>query len=368
VDKNLIILSLTALVVLSSACTNPSDEGPESDKSVEIHSLDVSPDEVYDEGYVTARLELENAGELPAKIDVGKNGENILNDHCPDVLGLEKEGSFQKAPEEYFNEGSKNTAELQPGEGLTLQWRLKQKGEVPLYGKKCDLNFQVPFEYKVSAYRQLQFKSSENVEGSDLTWESSSGPMVFDIETISGTGDEGRHTFIEGPEKELTALLQLYNQGREEINKGVVEVDEDSLEISFDLPGYQFTEKFEGEEMSACSGVNSGLCIVGPRGASGGSAGSVAETGAEGESGTGYVHYYWTREGAGGSTICNMDNDNALRMSEGKSRLIKCNMVNLFDKVDVGESPSQLGTIEAEINYTYIKQAGSRRVEVKYSR
>lgn len=318
-DNDLIVLSLVALTVLASGCTdNGGEEGQESPESIEIHSLEVEHDEVFEGNPVSARLELANSGNIPGSIDVGEDGSNVFKDYCPDVFQVSEDG-FQVSPQTNNVGGTKY--KLPPGAGLTLQWNLRQKGDVPLYGKRCSMEFEVPFNYSVSAYRQIQVKKDRTVEGSDLNWESSSGPLLMAIEPIGGSGEEGQGTFIQDTENadenkyidsSMDIQIQLRNTGQEGFNKGVIDINQESFEVSFELNGHEFTETMDSPDN------------------------------------------------------CEFDEDRPIRMFEGQSRVITCR-VDLIKVDELQNQLSAVGNIETKLNYTYLKDAGTRKVEVKYS-
>lgn len=250
--------------------------------------------------------------------------------------------------------------------------------------------FQVPFNYSVNSFRQIQVKRSRNVEGSQLQSKSTSGPLLFAIETIGGTGEEGKSTYIAGEDQNMRVLLQLQNRGQEGYDKGVVDIRERSLTIESDGPGdLDFTEKFTYRQDRDCEQVGGGGSgdLDGGTGASqlspSASRGSVFDrvTGlatstlkrvqgvAGGGSASGSYNYvvcsdegvYVWEADDGQEPECEVDNNGALEIYEGQSRVIVCDL-------DVPESilnPSELVEISASVNYTYKKQIGSRTVQVK---
>lgn len=305
-EKRDLALSLLVLVVFVSGCVDGGDTGTEQEStgSITIHSLDVHPQEIYEGDSVQVSLDLANTGNLPAEINAGDDGKNILKDHCRDIFSIPNDG-FQSKPDSLANSGSDM---LHPSEEAALSWTLQQDGDVPeLYDQKCNLKFQIPFSYSVSAYKQIQIKSDRSIEGTqDLQSESSSGPLLFAIETVGGTGSEGRDTFIadDGGDGDETVriLLQLQNTEQTDYNKGVVDINESSWDVSINGPGST-------------------------------------------------------------DPNCEFDpSEDKLMMYEGQSRVISCEV----PVQDIGESPSVLWEIRASIEYRYLKDAGSRTVTVKY--
>jgi len=205
----------------------------------------------------------------------------------------------------------KDSVRLKPDRDLNMRWRLEHVGNTPLYGERCDLEFAMVFNYSVNALKQVQVKRNDEVEGSpELRTQSSQGPLYFAVETVgSSTGDDS--TFVAGRDDEVTTHLQLQNIGQEGVAKGVVDLQEESLEISATEP-----LKFQ-EDIDSWSGD--------------------------------------------ADTICDIDENEDLRIFEGESRVLTCNIPAPEDI----EEPSQISEIFASVNYTYRKDLGSRRVEVE---
>lgn len=345
-DRNFTALSLLILVVLVSGCTGGNSEsGQETDKSVEIHSLSVNPTQVYSGTPINAELEIENIGKIDAQMDTGENGKKVLTDSCPDVFSIEE---FSAVPQEYNLRD--NIYKIDSDQGLTLRWRLNQEGDVPLYGRRCNLKFQIPFNYSVSGYRQIQVKSSRDVSGSSLNWESSSGPLTLAIESITGTGQEGEDTFIEGEDDKISALIQLQNEEKTEFNKGVTDIQEESMWIALTRSSGEvlFNETFKKQQTEECeynTDFNIEVC-----------------------SRTGDVKYVWQSVDGGtntdGETHCEINSGQPLRITEGKSRVIKCSYDYQAEGTDF-QDPSEILEFRSSVDYTYIKDAGSQEVEVE---
>ncbi len=318
-----VIISLLLLTVLASGCAD--SEGNETG-SITVTGLQVQPQSIYEGNSITASLDIANTGNLPASIALGTdkgsiNGRNILRNYCPDIFSP-SQFSFQ--PSELADD--EGVVKLDPGTELRMQWRLEHTGNPRLINEKCTVEFDLPFNYSVSSYRQVQIKQSSDISGSELRWESSSGPLVFAVETIGSTAEEGQTTYItpgteEGTPEEnvpdsMTVLLQLQNPSGEGYDAGVIDVNEESLEISATEP-LELDERF--------------------------SDGS------------------WVVEGDYSESRCSIDADNDIRIYDGKSRVMRCE-VPVPETID---SPGRVSEIRASINYTYLKNAGSREVEVK---
>ena len=343
-NRHFTALSLVILTILASGCIGGgnNNEGPETEKSIEIHRVDVQPTQLYEGTPLDAEIEVANVGNLDATIDVGENGGNVLTDRCTDIFSLEEPAKdFNVAPESQRIDG--NVYRVEPDEGLTIQWQLSQIGEVPLYGKRCDMKFQVPFNYSVSAYKQVQIKSDDNIEGSSLNWESSSGPLTLAIQTLGGTGDEGQDTYVEGDDSTMTMLVQFQNDNKEDFDKGVTDIQERSLWIGMVKSdgSVVFNETFETGPDIECppAGSTSTTCYR-----------------------TGETVNRWVSSSGSTDTYCNLNSDQPIRMFEGESRVMVCEF-NL-DEANFND-PAEVIEIRSSAKYTYIKDAGTRRVEVQ---
>ncbi len=316
-ERQRAILILLFLAVVASGCTSGGGD-QESTGSITVHQLSVSPQEIYEGTSVTVSLDLANTGNLPAEVDLGNDGQRVMKDYCPDIFEIEGDVSVTTS-----GERDGNRVELGPEDELRLRWRLQQKGDVPLYGQRCDLKFQVPFNYSVSTYKQVQIKRSREVEDSKLQAESSSGPLFFALETI-GSSTENPSVFIAGKDDSVSLLMQLQNRGQEGYSKGVVDVEERSLSV-------RASEPLELDENFTKNG-NSFRWEVNP--------------------GAGYSN---------SDRRC--ESGDEIRMFEGDSRVLKCDIP--VPKSGDLSSPSAISEIFARIDYAYMKDAGSRQVEVK---
>jgi hypothetical protein len=319
-ERDTTVLTLLFLAVVASGCLHASGEettvteGPES---VTIQSLEVNPTEIYEGQNVRASLTAYNSGNLPAEVLVGENGTRMLTDYCPDIFHNNHNrfsASTSTTTETRQDKGAKYS--LEPGEKIDIRWLLEQEGNVPLIGKRCRLSFSVPFNYSVEAYRQVQIKQDRNTQGSpQLNSESSSGPLVMSLDTLAGaTGRPGTYIAAEDGDNRIQLLIQLVNEEpQEEYRKGLVEIQEDSFYIQASEP-LNLDERVENGE--------------------------------------------WTSEGYSG-TRCEMP-DADFRMYQGRSVTIQCNIPVPEDF----DQPSVLSEITAGVDYTYIKNAGERTVQV----
>lgn len=315
-ESNARVLTLLFLAVTVSGCLHSSGgetitEGPEA---VTIQGVEATPSEIYSGQTVRASLTAFNSGNLPADVIVGDRGKRVLTNYCPDV--------FENVEDRYSAASSRESStqdsyRLEPGEKINVRWMLRQKGDVPLYGKKCNLEFSVPFNYSVESYRQVQIKQDRDVSGSpNLDAESSTGPMVLAVEALPGTTGE-RSTYIstEDGDKRINLLVQLVNRDpEEEFRKGLVNVHKNTFYIEASEP-LELNERFENGE--------------------------------------------WNPEGYS-EPKCEMPGQE-LRMFQGKSATIRCDIPVPSDI----DSPSVLSEITAGVDYTYIKDGGKRTVEVQ---
>ena len=199
--------------------------------------------------------------------------------------------------------GTGGEYELDSGDGMRFVWDLEQEGTVPLYDLSCDLNFRLPFNYSVQATSQIQVKEDLSVEGADsLEAQSSSGPMLAAIETIPGAAEQAS-TYSMEDDDTITVNMQLQNQETEDgYGTGVVNVDSEALTIDAS------DELRNGEDIEE-------LCEIPEEG---------------------------------------------LTMHEGGSELITCD----FEVPEDINGPAQIFDIEVGVDYTYVRNAGTRSVEV----
>lgn len=305
-EKRVLALSLLAIVVVTSGCIDGDSDRTESegDAAITVHEYSVSPSEIYQGSTVRVSLQFANTGNVDAELWAGEQGEKVFKNYCPDVFTLEGDrSSFQSTPEGIQDQPSYT---FRSGEEAELQWVLEQESGVPLIGYECGLDVEIPFNYSVSAYRQVQVKEDRQVEGStSLESESSQGPLKLAIEALGGTGDEGDSTFIAEQDETAQILFQLQNKKEDNYAKGLIDVDESSLQIDGEPP---IDISYPGD--------------------------------------------------------CDFDpTEDQIRMFEGQSRLISC-------EIDLSESdldqPSEISEITASVDYTYLKKAGEHEVKVNY--
>ncbi len=334
------------LAVIVSGCADSGSERTtsESGQAVEIKQLSVSPTQIYQDSNVRVALDIQNTGHLTANISLGERGENVMRNYCPDMFENTESGYSVTTSGRAIDtdeDSSPDRVELPPQRELKLRWTLNQEGGVPLYGLQCNLQFQVPFNFTVRSYKQVQLKRSPEVEGSpNLESESSRGPMLFAIETIGSTSDEGQSTFISGEDETMTVMFQLRNQQNQDVNKGLIDVYEESVRLAASEP-LELDEGFSRQQDCYNDYFGPGYvygCLEG-----GDELGwsSLSEDYSE--------------------TRCDFSKDNEIQMYEGQSRIISCD-VPVPDELS---APAMLSEIEGKLSYTYLKDAGSRTVEVQ---
>jgi hypothetical protein len=188
-----------------------------------------------------------------------------------------------------------------------MNWELTQDtGNVPLNGYDCNLRFQVPFEYSVNAFRQLQVKSNPDVQGSEeLSAKSSKGPMKIEIQAIGSSAPRGAPTFLEDDSGDVRIQLENKKPGEDSSYTGVIELNPPKVESE----NVGFTDQ--------CPNAD-----------------DIPENG-------------------------------KIRIYEGKSKIFACPLE--WDLNQGGtQVPSIRGQVFAEADYTYVKDIGSRSVRVKY--
>ncbi len=349
-------LSLLFLAVIASGCIEVNGTHQESSQAIAVHSLSVTPGEIHEDATVTAELEVANVGLLPADVRLGddERGREVLKNYCRDLFEFDRT-DFDVMTSGDYDEDTQ-TVTLQPRQELRLSWRLNQDGDIPTIGDRCDFEFEMEFDYSVSAYRQVQIKRSQQVQGSpELHSMSSSGPLLFRIDTRGGTAERPA-TFIADRDSYMDIILQLENQGEQGYAKGIVDIDEESLSVRATEPlkldegfdrieededgeGFKLPQFSGGDAMTVSYTGDSELRLVSNR-----EWDNFQDYGDEGP---------W----------CDIGNDEELRMFEGQSRPITCSLP--VPSSDDLEDPADMSEVFARVNYTYVKDIGSRRVEVE---
>jgi hypothetical protein len=107
-----------------------------------------------------------------------------------------------------------------------------------------------------------------------------------------------------------------------------------------------FNETFEEKQEEECRNIPSGLSVC---------------------SRTGDFYYEWVNEvgkSDGEGTFCKINSGQPLRITEGTSRVMGCEYDYQNQGVDFQE-PFEALEFRSSVDYTYIKDAGSREIEVE---
>lgn len=293
------VIGLLSIALIASGCGDtPAKQG------IVVNELDVDPSTMMAGGLTTVSVEAENAGLLEGSVDIGgeDNGSRVLTNYCSDMFKIKE---FSASSSRSSKEQS--VYDLKQGDRIRLNWRLNQfnSEEVPLPGYNCNMRFQIPFNYTVNAYKQVQVKESRSVEGSkDLAEDMTRGPLGIDMELVGSTSDQ-RNTLLTQDDNSSSLYITTYNRGDNEENeyKGMIRVGEMDVEL-------------KGNDKINLTGHEGGKC---------GNATSAA-------------------------------------LASGGEKIYRCNFE--FDEFD---DKAIRGEVTASVNYTYVRDLGSKNVEVKYN-
>lgn len=201
-EKRAAALSLLFLTVIVSGCMD-TDGGPEKvqGQAIQVTELDITPTEIREGSTVRISMGVRNVGEVESEVQVGQNGKKVLTNYCSDFFSIEENGFSA------YSSGNPETEEsynLAPEGELQMNWELEQGGNVPLNGYSCDLKFQVPFNYSVEAFKQIQIKKNEETGGEpQLSSKSSQGPLTIDMRVAGSSLDLNAPVFLEGDRPEV---------------------------------------------------------------------------------------------------------------------------------------------------------------------
>ena len=339
-EDRYLLLSLLVLTVTVSGCTGggqgTQDQG---NKAVVLEQLQVTPSEIFEDGNVRIRMAVRNAGELPAQVRVGSDdnggvdGSDILTNHCPDIFDIT---DFSASSSNVS--GTESAYTLSPDYRVRLNWELTQStGNVPLNGYDCNLRFQVPFDYSVEAFRQVQIKSNSEVQGTEeLFAKSSQGPMKIEIQAIGSSAPRGAPTFLQGDNADVR--VQLENKKPDESSyTGTVELQ----------PPVMQARNIEFAKVNVSSRVETAKRVA-----------RRMEDVDAADVGQGKM-----------MRLCpdpkDLQKDGQIRIYEGKSNVYTC-LLDWDLNQGGAQLPSLRGEVFARANYTYVKDIGSRSVRVKY--
>lgn len=304
--RNLYILGFLGLVLLTSGCFDSTSTQSDGGEAIDIIEMSVTPDTIYADSSTTAILQIRNSGLLDANLTIDSDwsredeehpnyGDRLLTNRCRDIFEVDEFTARGPGDE------SKDRYNLPRGTEARFTWSLSSEdANVPLQGLSCNLRFEVPFDYSVNAYRQLQFLEDDSVEGvTNLDSRSSRGPMAIKIDTIGSTSSQGSSTFVEGDSPEV--IVRLRNQAEEGTQfTGIIEADVPEI----NPVGFEFEDECQG---------------------------------ALGEE--------------------------EITMYEGESQPIRC---KISDEVFEELTGSARGEVTVSSEYTYVKDLGSREVNVQY--
>lgn len=293
------ILGFVFLTVIASGCIGGSADG-----SIDINSLQVNPSEIHEGDNVRVQLDVSNNGLRTGNVSIGENGREVLDRICSDIFEIDSfSASATGRPSLDVTDGDSHM--IEPGHDLRLDWVLQSIGDVPLHGQRCSLDFSIPFDYSVSAFKQLQIKENPDVDNINLDQRSSSGPLDIYIEAVPGsTGQENIFIATED-EREIDFTVTIVNQQPSENDptRGVGNIDPETIEIEASDP-----IDINSEEH----------CEVPDR----------------------------------------------IEIFDGESQPISCS-VPKPDRSDL-DGPSQISELSVDLDYTFVRDAGQRTIGVNY--
>lgn len=321
-DNRTAVLSLFTLVVISSGCIGPFT-GDGFEGSVQVTEHAITPSQIYEGQEVNINLEARNTGPREAKIRLGEKGSNVLKDYCTDIFKLE-EDSFTAISTADTDTKEEEPYTLEHGHIVRMSWRLQQEGNVPIYGHECPVRMELPFNYSVTAFRQIQLKRDREVSGSqNLQFKSSSGPLDITIDTVPGRTGQSYTYLADEDEGSVEVLLQMVNNKPDEsYKKGLVDIEEESLKVEATSP-LQLDEQMNSEgdwEVASGAGYSDTRC-----------------------------------DDVGGNI------DQGISVFEGESVVIRCDVPVPTDM----DQPGEISEISADVDYTFVKDLSTRTIEVQ---
>ncbi|MFB6115335.1 MAG: hypothetical protein ABEK04_03505 [Candidatus Nanohalobium sp.] len=345
------VAGLVLLTLLASGCMGGGGDtglniGP-GGKTITVTSFEVQPRSILAGSSTQVQLGLVNTGVMDANITIGEDGREILRNFCPDIFQITSFNAYSSRVS-----STQNQYTLKPGDKLQLSWGLKNSntGSVPTYGYKCPLSMQIPFDYGVSAYQQLQVKKNKEIQGStNIQSRTSQGPLNLHLEMIGSTSEKGSPTFIKGDNMEV--LVQMENTAPKESSyQGLVNLEKPVIATS---------ERFL---------INRSSCNMETK-VLGSSDTEVSEKVLK------MIPQRYRDQYEGESSSDNLVHgvkiDKDMRLYQGQSRIVRCGVV--LRKPDGSgalegamDAPSVKGQVEAYVDYTYVKDLGETQVKVEY--
>ena len=327
-DRKVLILLIAVFAI--SGCIGPGGNNSNSEPSgaISVQSLNVQPSEIFAGGNVRVNIGIANTGQLPAALRVGEDGSSIMANNCQDIFDIQ---SFSARSSNVSD--TEESYKLAPQYEASLNWNLVQSaGSVPLDGYRCNLRFEIPFDYSVESFRQIQVKESDRVENAELFAQSSQGPLDIQLEAIGSSAASGAPVFLEDDRGEI--LVRLVNRQTEDSRyQGLIELEPPVLEAR----GIKFEEvdiTSDNEEIAK----------------------ELAEDIPDLDAGD---------VNAGDEVrMCpdptNLIGSPELTINDGQSETLRCDIEWSLT------GPSMRGEVFAQTDYTFVKKAGSQRVNVKY--
>lgn len=210
-EKGKLALSLLFAAVIVSGCAD-NGGGKVSGEAISVTGPTVQPSEIREGSSVQVSMSAQNTGNIPGKVLVGDNGTRILTNYCSDFFSIPREGFSSYSSR---NADTAETYTLRPDETIQLNWQLDQDGgNVPINGYNCPTKFQLPFNYSVDAYQQLQITQRDTEAGVGLSSKTSQGPLSIAIQTIGSSSQTGAPVFLEDDNPEV--LIQVFNERPEQ--------------------------------------------------------------------------------------------------------------------------------------------------------
>lgn len=328
-DQHFTVLTLLIAVITVSGCTGGGGNNSSGGQAITVNKVQVQPTEIFAGENIRVTAGLTNSGELPAEVLVGDQGSQIMTSHCTDVFDI---GSFSATSSNFSK--TQNSYDLAPDYQVRLNWNLQQTSDnVPLNGYRCTLKFEVPFNYSVESFQQLQIKRSADIEAAtELFAQSSKGPLDIEIEAIGSTAPSGAPTFIESDGGEVLVRLSN-NQPSDSSYLGTIRLKPPVMEAR----GVRFAEvDITDNNLEAARNV----------------ARRMPDLDAESLSSGDKVRMCPDPDDVIGDTN--------LAINRGGQEIFRCNL-----EWDL-QGPTLRGEIFARSNYTFVKSAGNREVNVRY--
>jgi hypothetical protein len=223
------LILLIILIGLSSGCMNGGGGA-----AITVERLSVDPGDIREGQTSTVVLEVMNSGLEQGTVKTGENGSQIMTNYCPDYFKIIDFNARSTAP---GDEMDNTTFSISKGDRLEMDWRLKHKEDAGVIytGYDCGLSFEIPFNYSVSAFKQIQVVEEYGTETkARLEQANSPGPMAFDMKMIGSAADQ-KNTFKKG--ENVSILLTAYNARESEKTKdnkfiGLIKLGDVSIEAS----------------------------------------------------------------------------------------------------------------------------------------